>query len=181
MKDFLVKADIYRLFSEIFSFPEDEDALKVLIKEVSQIYEPLKELDPPAKSLKEDFMPFMKGEIPLSEGAYASYNPADVVAFYKAFGLKPKSGDNPDSLTYILQFLSILSLKVAMAPDDEKREIAFDGYSKFLNEHLNYWIDKFRDRVHSKSDSEFYKKATDILVDFIKREVKYVDSVNSKR
>ncbi len=179
MKEFVLKADVYRVFSEIFSYPEDPESLKDLMYEVANHYPPIGELIPLMDNLQEDYMPFMKGQIPLSEGAYASYHPADVVAFYRAFGLRHRPGDNPDSLPYMLQFLSILCLKIALAPDEDTRDVALDAYRAFLKDHVGYWIGKFAQRVKEREASAFYSEAADRLADFVKEEVRDVDTAHS--
>ncbi len=179
MKDYIVKADIYRVFSHIFSYPEDKKSLEDFIGEVGKYYPRIKSIIPIYEDLNYSYIPFMKGEIPLSCGSYIPLGTLNILKTYKAFGVKPKSGDNPDSLPYILQFMSLLCLKIALAPDEEKREITLNAYKTLLKEYMEPFTDKLLKRVREKLGDGFYKNATEALVVFIKEEVKNVNSDNT--
>ncbi|MFN8237288.1 MAG: molecular chaperone TorD family protein [Chitinophagales bacterium] len=56
---------------------------------------------------------------------------SDASAFYKAFGFTPKTGENPDSIMYQLEFLALLLVKIAIAPNNENRNVTEDAYRKF--------------------------------------------------
>lgn len=115
------------------------------------------------KYAEREFSYFMKGIVPISEGSYTLESPSDVCGFYRAFGLIPKVGDNPDSIHYEFEFMSILSLKIAFAPDEVKRDIAQSAYTKFFREHISRWIPKFCKRIKEENNLVFYKKISHIL------------------
>lgn len=168
----ILEADIWLIFSQIFSnadkIPDSklrwEEIKHDIIKYFPEIN--MDELFSLQHYAYHEFNYFTKGIIPLSEGSYTLESPADVSGFYKAFGLIPKTGDSPDSIHYEFEFMSISALKIAFAPDDEKRSIAESAYKDFLNDHIARWIPKFCEKI-KKTDMIFYKKISSILEKWI--------------
>ncbi len=177
MNNFLLKADLYKVLSQTFSYPENIAESKARLEEIlptvrdvyPRLAEKLEKLAELSPSL-EEYSPFMKGLIPISESNYSLSSASDVVGFYRAFGVEPKSGENPDSLPYQLEFLAFLSLKIAMAPDQEAREITVDAYQKFIKDHLSTWLEPFEKKLRQVTDSPFYLLATEALREFVNME-----------
>jgi TorA maturation chaperone TorD len=94
-----------------------------------------------------------------------------VSTFYTVFGLSPKSGEFPDSLPYELEFASILSLKKALARNQDDEDITEEAYKKFLKEHLAEFAKGFYDKVEKLNPNPFYKTMVGFLKDFIEKEV----------
>jgi len=184
--DGFIRADTYRVLSKGFSYPDENN-----ISEMVSIVEELKgspHLDGILSSYlekidstieigevqKEYSRLFLKGTIPICE---SSYNLSldvipNVSAFYRAFGLSPKSGESPDSLPYELEFASILSLKTALAENQDNEIIAKDAYRKFLKEHLAEFVKRFSDRVEKAGPHLFYKTIAEFLKDLIEKEIR---------
>jgi TorA maturation chaperone TorD len=115
---------------------------------------------------------FLKGTVPICDSSYNRNADAlsAVATFYKAFGLTPKTGESPDSLSYELEFLSILSLKRALARNQEESEIMDGAYSKFLNESLSSFVEKFAGRVEAAAPNRFYETITEFLKIMMEKE-----------
>ena len=184
MKEFILKADIYRILSRIFSYPGEIEALRKIAEEISDevkrkypsIYSNVEELvkieaNKKEKLIEEYSRTFMKGIIPISEGSYTLDHAGDVTGFYLAFGVKPKKGEAPDSLPYELEFLSYLCLKIAVAPDKEKKSISISAYRKFIDDHLSRWVGKFCRKVKESDIDSFYKNGADMLEKWLKIEM----------
>lgn len=194
MTNYLEKADIYRILSMGFSYPDDSSIseLRSLISDLmecrpaNQIKKYLKEIleNSDVRILRKEYSRlFLKGSIPLHEGAYnlnLNIIP-DVSAYYKAFGLSSLSGDTPDSLNYELQFLSLLSLKIYLAQNKEQEETSKDAYRKFLKEHLVNFIDGFINRLGKARGGTFYGSLSGLLHCFIINEIKTTFKASSPK
>jgi TorA maturation chaperone TorD len=113
------------------------------------------------------------GGVPAVESSYdpnalAGRGPllADIAAFHKAFAYSPERlpADVPDHLAAELDFLSYMAVKMAYAlesDDAENARITEEAYRKFQKEHLNTWLDAFRERL-APSGSEFFLRAVEI-------------------
>lgn len=184
IQELLWKADIYRLVSKGFSYPGEKsiDEMKELISELLKVAdnpsvllaleELKKEIRKPDPILNEYSRLFLKGNIPLTEsfccGKYDAWT--DVAAFYNAFGMKPRQGDSPDALTYELEFLAILLVKILVAPDEEKRNIALDAYSKFLAEHMEEFSTQLLAKMEKTETIPWYKLLAQLLKAHIQEE-----------
>ena len=184
--DGLVKADTYRVLSKGFSYPDEKN-----ISEMKSIVEELASSPHLDKSTyyylekilstieigelqKEYSRLFLKGTIPIYESSYnLSFDVIpNVSAFYMAFGLSPKSGESPDSLSYELEFASILSLKMALAQSQVNEDITKDAYKKFLREHLVEFVKRFSDRVEKAEPHLFYKTIMEFLKNLVEKEIR---------
>ena len=174
----LIKADLFRILSMGFSYPDQNkcnnihsiiddllkcDDLDLPIKELLKSIQ--KNMDY-KEMLKEYSRLFLKGTIPTTETSVCAKMNCipDVAAFYKAFGMNPKSGDSPDSIIYELEFASLLLLKIALANNDEQSFIAQDAYQKFMKDHLTEFAEKFQERLQPAGPIEFYEELSNLLV-----------------
>lgn len=181
---YLVNADVYRLLSLGFSYPDAKTIEKVsdiasgLIEQNkidSGLVEILKKLIP---EIDEDIIRreysrvFIKGGVPITESNTTAIlnSVSDVSAFYAAFGFNAKSGETPDSIMYELEFMALLAVKIAIAPTDEAMEITEDAFNKFLSEHLHDFAERFGEKINNGDASAYYKLLTELLVTFIKME-----------
>lgn len=116
------------------------------------------------------------GGIPACESSYddnalAGRGPllSRIAGFYEAFAYRPDeaSPEVPDHLSIETGFLAYLALKAAFATDagaDEPLALAREGYQRFLDEHLLYWIERFEERI-AASESAVYGEALALLSD----------------
>lgn len=173
----LVKADLYRIISRGLSYPTEENIgliknsitelitsntietdLQNILNSINQ-YADLKELQLIfSRSL-------MKGTPPTTE-SYCTQNAnsfSDVAAFYSAFGMKAKTGDAPDAITYETEFLSLLLVKYEIAKDAEQKEITHAAYIKFLDEHFNAFSEKYLEKLKQADLHEYYNAMAGLL------------------
>lgn len=178
---YLLDADVYRLLNLGFSYPDTKTIEKIndiasgLIEQNKidlGLMEILKKLVP---EIDEDIIRaeysrvFIKGGLPITESNItARYNTvSDVSAFYAAFGFSPKSGETPDSIMYELEFLALMALKIAIAPNKEAMEITEDAYNKFLGDHFLEFAEKFAFRLNDGDAIPYYKILTELLLDHL--------------
>ncbi|MBI4228402.1 MAG: molecular chaperone TorD family protein, partial [Deltaproteobacteria bacterium] len=183
--DSFIKADVYRVLSKGFSYPDDKNIyeMKSIIEELTSfthlkqnLYNYLEKIlsTSEIKELQRDYSRlFLKGRVPICESSYSLNfdEVSNVTTFYKAFGLSPKSGDLPDSLPYELEFASILSLKSALAQNEDNEGIAKDAFKKFLREHLVEFVKKFSDKVEKAEPNLFYKTIAELLKNSVERDM----------
>ncbi|MBI2485970.1 MAG: molecular chaperone TorD family protein [Deltaproteobacteria bacterium] len=184
--DSFIKADIYRVLSKGFSYPDEKNIseMKSIIEELfsythldGSIYHFLEGVLSSieiGEIQKEYSRLFLKGTIPTCESSYnLSFDVIpNVSAFYTAFGLTPKSGESPDSLPYELEFVSILSLKTVLAQNQDDKDITKDAYEKFLNEHLVEFVKRFSDKVEEAEPNLFYKTIAEFLKNLVEGEIR---------
>lgn len=180
----LLKADIYRLLANCFDFPTDER-----LAAIREISDALSQTDYPHPNIKsmiatlnasmdhEQILTgytviFIKGGVPLSEShILQKYNSVpDVSAFYRAFGFSARSGDNPDSIMYQLEFLALLLVKMTTAPDEETADIVQEAYGTFLVEHTAEFAIGLAQRIRSGNAGPYFSAVTDLLEAFIRSE-----------
>ncbi len=98
---------------------------------------------------------------------------ADIMGFYRAFGLELSVNERPDHLALELEFMSVLAYKEALALQNnllEQAEICRDAQKKFLEAHLGRWVKLFAETLIRESQLEFYTKLATELKDFIESE-----------
>ncbi len=184
--ELLHKADYWKLLSMCFAYPEDKvlDKVSNLAGELKNktsgntrrhsLLENLEDIKSTEEIQKDYSVFFVQGRLPLNESFCSSKLDAiaDVSAFYNAFGLKSRSGDAPDSLSYELEFLSLLCLKAALADDQEKRDICESAYTEFLNDHMSEFQIKFVEKTKHIDLGSFYGKALELLELYVQEEFK---------
>jgi len=184
--DSFIRADTYRVLSKGFSYPDEKNIseMKSIVEELissphldRNIYHYLEKILSTievGELQKEYSRLFLKGTIPIYESSYnLNFDVIpNVSAFYTAFGLSPKSGESPDSLPYELEFASILSLKLALAQNQDNEEITKDAYKKFLREHLAQFVKRFSDKVEKAEPHLFYKTIMEFLKNLVEKEIR---------
>jgi len=181
----LLKADMYRLLANCFDFPGKEQLLTIreLSAGLSRIGFPDKELNNILVTLNESIVEneivndysviFIKGGVPLNEShtlsKFSSVN--DVSAFYKAFGFSPKTGENPDSIMYELEFLALLLVKITIAPNDEAKEVTVKAYRDFLEEHTGEFALALAKRIREGNAGAYFFTVSYLLESFISQEL----------
>ena len=176
----LVKADLFRLLSSGFSYPTSEkcDDIRTLIQYLLENFE-MEERETLERILQSIHYKeilraysglFLKGTIPTTETAVCEKMNClpDVAAFYKAFGMNAKSGDSPDSITYQLEFASLLLVKKVLAKNEEQSFVIADAYKKFMADHLTELAVKFNERLKSVDMPEFYCQLSNLLIMSVK-------------
>lgn len=103
---------------------------------------------------------------------------ADIMGFYRAFGLEPDA-DRPDSLSCELEFMHYLILKESHAAEAgdsadarEKVSICLDAERKFFTEHLHPAAKKIAAAIISMSNNDFYVKISEEMLEFLESERK---------
>ena len=102
---------------------------------------------------------------------------ADVVGFYKAFGLESRADfhDRPDHISVELEFMQFLCLKEAYARAeghaDEQLAICRDAQERFLDDHLGRWGLAFVGRLEIKAKHSPYEPVAGLLARFLSDEM----------
>lgn len=106
---------------------------------------------------------------PINETAYIRRDKglivSDICGFYRAFGLEPDatSGEKADHLVSELEFIALLLIMLAHAPDDDARRVTRDALRSFLEEHLGEWLRYFTGRLEECSALAMYGDAAALL------------------
>ncbi len=170
----LLAADRFRFFSHAFRYPEP-DTLEALLGEMVEVWpearELLHRLTRDRDRLQELYMPLMKGEIPLSRVSYTLQVAADLQGLYRVFGVQPRGGENPDALPVVLEFAAFMKTKIALAPDEERRHIATEGYRKLI-EDLVRWVPLFSKKVRETLPDTFHAVCAEMLEAFLREEAR---------
>lgn len=190
----MLNADIYRLLANCFDFPNEEKLhiIKEMAGSLSKSGHPNSEITQmlttlyqaiDAEEILHDYsLIFIKGGVPLSEThTLQRYNSVtDVNAFYYAFGFQPKSGENPDSIMYELEFLAVLLLKMVIAPDTEAKSITQKAYQDFLVEHTGDFAIALSQKIRQGDAGAFFFAVSHLLEAFIKHELDYYNQLTTK-
>lgn len=181
----LLKADIYRLLANCFDFPTGPRlaAIREISEALSQTDYPDPEIRNMIATLNSSMddgailtaytIVFIKGGVPLSEShTLQKYNSVpDVSAFYHAFGFSARSGDNPDSVMYELEFLALLLVKMATAPSEEAEQTVRKAYIKFLQEHAGEFAVELAGRIRQGNAGTYFFTVASLLESFIRSEL----------
>lgn len=106
-------------------------------------------------------------------------NIADIVGFYKAFGLEVNK-ERPDLLSTEFEFMHYLIFKRIYAIEkeiDDKGEkvlICYDAEKKFFSEHIYNSATKIAKTVLQKSENDFYVNIAKEMIDFLEQDKKYL-------
>lgn len=196
-KDLLAKADIYRILTQAFSYPDKEtvESLKSLCNDIK--------VDDIPSAVRERFTEFknslfnlateeIEGEFnelfmtrmfcPPYETSYGRHGfskpeiLADISAFYKAFGLSISGEEMLDHIAVETEFMSLLMLKEAYGMEqglNDMIDICDSAKKKFLGEHLGRWAGAFCKNLNEKTTKDFYKNLARFTEKFIDGETMY--------
>jgi len=102
---------------------------------------------------------------------------ADISGFYRAFGLTIADGhpERPDHLVLELEFMASLLGLERRAHDDsnlrlQRLSICRDAQSRFLREHLAWWVPAFAKLLNAGNANGFYAAAGNFLAALIPAE-----------
>jgi DMSO reductase family type II enzyme chaperone len=110
-----------------------------------------------------------------------SQNLADIVGFYRAFGvdLAPDLNDRWDHVSVELEFMQLLCLKEAYALQQdhapESCTLCRDAQVKFLDQHLGRWAPGFANRLGDKTGEGLYGGIAELLDEFLIGEMRRFD------
>ncbi len=201
MDRLLERAFLYRFLSLAFSYPTEEILsallsslkdlekclsslslnydLQILRKEITKAlhnpteiqgeYTTLFETDPRA--------PIRETSYELDKTGRRSAEMADLLGFYRAFGLNLSEGIEPDSIVTELEFMSYLLQKIyhlREAGEEEGAEITSEAVDKFLGGHLGRWYEVLCRSVVDSKVSSFYSHISDLLKNFLDMETRKV-------
>ncbi len=180
----LFKADVLRIFSTCFAYPEPDkiQAVQQLSQELehsgsvenasSDVLKFLQRALAQPELAEEYSRLFIQGGIPLSETAYhpSIDTYSELSAYYQAFGVQPVSGDAPDTLPYELEFLAVLCVKIALAQNPDQREVAHQAYSQFIDNHLFPLVQQLHKKLEETFPESPYTRLTDFLKNFLQQE-----------
>lgn len=100
---------------------------------------------------------------------------ADVLGFYRAFGLGLAAPLEPDHLVVELEFLSALLQKIrhfAENGEAEGFEVCSRAYRRFLEDHPARWYGIFLERLRGAQPGPFYGALADLLEEVLGGEVR---------
>lgn len=190
----LLDADVYRLLASCFDFPNEERLFAISEiseglgntgypdSEIQNMILTLRASMDKEEILKDYSVIFIKGGVPLNEShTLKKYNSvADVNAFYNAFGFSPRSGDNPDSIMYELEFLALLLLKYNIAPTEEAAEVTEQAYRDFLKDHTAEFATALSRRIRDGNAGPYFLTVAFLLETFINHELEKIGGQNGK-
>lgn len=196
----LVTADIYRVISIAFSYPEEKrmEDLRFLVDDVQEVIGDL------SFDIREDFDAFKASLKSLSQEIESEYTElfvtrmlcppyetryvkagfnksevlADIAGFYNAFGFSLAGTEMADHVAAETEFLSLLSLKEAVGIEEgleEMVEVCAHAKKRFLEEHSGRWIESFCRNLIGRTKSEFYKKLAMFTGRFIEAEKNFYE------
>lgn len=105
-----------------------------------------------------------------------------VKCFYRAAGLMPDTtvSESPDYLCVQLDFMKHLcqkELRLRSASRDATENVACQ--KAFLKKHLGSWVGDFCEQVQKHALTDLYRGFAEILDDFIKRDMEYLQMRNN--
>lgn len=171
-KHWLQTAATWRFFSLVFRLPGR--AQRAELRAISpELPEDLQRMvweiqTTPMKEWEAEYHRVLgSGGIPVCESSYddnalAGRGPllADVRGFYEAFAYDPPKppAELPDHLAVQLDFLAYLAVKIAFALHDGNpagSRTARDAYHRFLEQHIESWAGRFRERLSAATTSPY--------------------------
>jgi TorA maturation chaperone TorD len=181
----LVVADVFRLLANCFDFPTD-DRLQTIVEissglsdfeledeEIQNMIVTLYDAIDKEEMLNAYSTIFIKGGVSLSEShSLSRFNSvSEVSAYYRAFGFSPKTGENPDSIMYELEFLALMLVKIAIAPSGESRKITAKAYKDFLTNHAGEFSIALAQRIREGNPGPFFLTVSYLLEAIMCREL----------
>jgi len=91
---------------------------------------------------------------------------ADIAGFYRAFGLElsKNASEKVDHLTGELEFVAMLLVMLAQAPDQETTRTTHDALGSFSFDHLGEWLPTFCERLTETSTLPIYQNQAKLLL-----------------
>lgn len=117
--------------------------------------------------------PYETEHAKLTSAFFKAQHLADVMGFYRAFGVEPRK-ERADDLGSELEFMHFLTLKEAHArragrPEDA--ELCHDAQVKFFRDHLMTWTDDFLEAMRGRQGiAPFYAHLIELLDLFLATE-----------
>lgn len=169
----------YKRYAVAYSYPED-DIFNYFPEMNSKREKLLAEYD---KLFRANEIWLYGSEYTVKSEFQIAQNLADIMGFYRAFGLEPDK-DRPDSLFSELEFMYYLIFKRvrAIEADDtakgrEKALICLDAEKKFFQEHLYPAATKIIKTIAARAADGFYKKISNEMSNFLEAEKKHFGGV----
>lgn len=180
----LATADIYRVISIAFSYPERErlEDLSFLVDEMAEGLDYLPfDIRAEFNAFRGSLQGISREEIEseytelfltrmlcppyesryVKEGFNKSEVLADIAGFYNAFGFTLAGPDMADHIAAETEFLSLLSLKETMGIEEGLKEmvdVCSTAKKRFLEAHPGRWVESFCKNLVERTRIEFYKK-----------------------
>lgn len=111
---------------------------------------------------------------------------ADIMGFYRAFGLKIE-GERPDALNVEFEFMHYLVFKWLRAVEqrledwEEKITVCREAQAKFFSEHLYPGSRAVADRILAGQVGKFYPEITRELISFLDQETQLFEGATGGR
>ncbi len=184
----LARADVYRLLSVCFYQPEAaflEEAvfgqLKASMAKVSpQTVPNVGALEPSFKgvgleTLQLDYSRLFLGPFEILAKPYGSVyldgekivmgvSTVSALALYREgrFDIADDFREMPDHIAVELEFLYLLTFKIAQANEDVERNDLIRLKQKFLQEHLGAWVVPFTRAMREGAETDFYQQLAEV-------------------
>lgn len=167
----------YKTFSALFSYPDDEffKYFPQLSKERATI---IREYD---TLFRNRDICLYTTEYTTSSVFQKSNQLADIMGFYKAFGLELDE-ERPDALSIEFEFMHYIIFKGVYAVEknltdaQEKRTVCLDAQKKFFDEHLYPGAQAIAEKIMAVKEEFVYKDLTHAMLDLLAEEKRYFDS-----
>lgn len=193
----LARANVYGIIASAFAYPEDDvlqgvresvGELKEALKAIGAKAESFEKAtafatavaDAQAQMVQSDYNQLFVGkqQCSLDESEYDKaifyryQRMADIAGFYRAFGFENStdSYQRPDYVGTELEFMQLLLLKHAYAIEqgwEDESQICENAESKFVHEHLEWWVPSMCEKLRGASSCAFYKSLSNFLESFV--------------
>jgi TorA maturation chaperone TorD len=168
----------YKFFAVAFSYPDEEffKLFPYLIQEKERL---VSEYDRLFRA--QEIWLYGTEYLARSEFQKSNYL-ADIMGFYKAFGVEPRS-DRADSLSSELEFMHYLIFKMIHIRREARQSeacakewICRDAQKKFFREYLQPAAKNIAAAILDKTENGFYRWISEEMVDFIRKEENLLES-----
>lgn len=194
------RSELYRLFSQVFAYPEDDLAAGLTSGELFEDigswpglpypFTPATVALPEGNSddLAVEFTSLFdvaatSPRVPLVEFRYLDRAGSqhavweDLLRFYEHFGMNLEAGiqEAPDHLRVELEFLHYLCFLEAGAPEAQVAALRLAEHD-FLNRHLLQWVPALAEKVIQAASSPVYVSLAQMLVRFLEADAAYLNA-----